>query len=309
MEAGLAEGRLLGGALDFDDAAGTGQHEIGVRLGGGVLGVVEVEHRRAARMPQDTAATWPVERRRLRARSSATRCANARRSATQAPVIAAHARAAIGLQHVAVDGDLPLAQRPQVDHGAQGAADQPLDFLRAAGLLAARRLALAARVGGARQHAVFGRHPALRRSRAGTAAPASRRWQRTSTCVSPKRDQARSLGVAGESGGQGHGAQCVGRAAGWAHDRSILRRIGAFSTTRLERPPLVSGPRNKAPAGAGRTGTCAARAGRGNPRSKSVLLRLAPPGGGCKMHYFRQRTGLSAGSARRLDLPEGAKTD
>ena len=52
------------------------------------------------------------------------------------------------------------AEGAQVDHCTQRAADQPLDFLRAAGLLAAGRLALAARVGGARQHAVFGGHPA-----------------------------------------------------------------------------------------------------------------------------------------------------
>ena len=41
------KGVLLGGALDLDDAAGAGQHEIGVGLGVGILGVVEVEHRRA----------------------------------------------------------------------------------------------------------------------------------------------------------------------------------------------------------------------------------------------------------------------
>ena len=71
------------------------------------------------------------------------------------------ARAAVGLQHVAVEVDGALAQLLQVEHGAQRAADQALDLLRAAALLAARRLAVAAGVGGARQHAVFGRDPAL----------------------------------------------------------------------------------------------------------------------------------------------------
>jgi hypothetical protein len=46
-------------------------------------------------------------------------------------------------------------------HGAQAAADQALDFLGAAGLLALGGLARGARVGGARQHAVFGGDPAL----------------------------------------------------------------------------------------------------------------------------------------------------
>ena len=53
------------------------------------------------------------------------------------------ARAAVGLQHVAVERDLSLAHRREVDDGAQRAADQALDLLRAAGLLAARRLAVA----------------------------------------------------------------------------------------------------------------------------------------------------------------------
>ena len=45
-------------------------------------------------------------------------------------------RAAIGLDDVAVDRDLPLAERFQIDDSAQRATDQPLDFLRAAALLA-----------------------------------------------------------------------------------------------------------------------------------------------------------------------------
>ena len=45
--------------------------------------------------------------------------------------------------------------------GAERAPDQPLDLLRAARLLAGRSLAPRALGGGARQHAVFRRHPAL----------------------------------------------------------------------------------------------------------------------------------------------------
>ena len=57
--------------------------------------------------------------------------------------------------------DGALAERPQIHRGAQRAADQALDLLRAPGLLAARGLAGAAGVGGARQHAVLGGDPAL----------------------------------------------------------------------------------------------------------------------------------------------------
>ena len=51
------------------------------------------------------------------------------------------AGAAVGLDHVAVERDLALAERLQVDHGAQRAADQPLDLQRAAALLAGGGLA------------------------------------------------------------------------------------------------------------------------------------------------------------------------
>ena len=57
--------------------------------------------------------------------------------------------------------DGAFAQKRQVKHGAQRAPDQALDFLGTPALLAARRLAVAAGVGGARQHAVFGCHPAF----------------------------------------------------------------------------------------------------------------------------------------------------
>ncbi len=46
------------------------------------------------------------------------------------------AGAAVGLQHVAVDRDRVLAERGQVDRGAQRAADQPRDLVGAAADLA-----------------------------------------------------------------------------------------------------------------------------------------------------------------------------
>ena len=70
------------------------------------------------------------------------------------------AGAAIGLQHVAVDADLALAEPGEIGHRAQAAADQPLDLLGAPALPAARRLAVGAGRRRARQHAVFGGDPA-----------------------------------------------------------------------------------------------------------------------------------------------------
>ena len=71
------------------------------------------------------------------------------------------ARAAIGGQHIAIKRDGHFTHRLQIGHGAQAAPDQALNFLRTARLLAARRFPVTARMGGTRQHAIFGRDPAL----------------------------------------------------------------------------------------------------------------------------------------------------
>ncbi len=126
------------------------------------------------------------------------------------------AGAAVGLDDVAVQRDLALAQDPQVDHGAQGAPNQALDLLGAARLLALGGLAPAAGMGGAGQHAVFGRHPAL----------AAAFQERRNAVLHRGRDQ--HLGVAGgdQAGAfgvaidprlEGDGAQDVGGTAGRTH--------------------------------------------------------------------------------------------
>ena len=68
--------------------------------------------------------------------------------------------AAIGLDHIAVELDLMLAEGLKVGDRPQSPSDQPLDFQCPATLLAARGLAVGAAVRGTRQHAVFGCHPA-----------------------------------------------------------------------------------------------------------------------------------------------------
>jgi hypothetical protein len=109
--------------------------------------------------------------------------------------------------------DGALAQRLQVEHAAQRAADQALDLLRAPALLAARGLAVAAGVGGARQHAVLGRDPAF-----AAAALVRRHLLSTeavhSTLGVAELDQHRALGMAGVAAGDAHGAQRVGGAPG-----------------------------------------------------------------------------------------------
>ena len=130
------------------------------------------------KMPAETAATW----------SASTGFADHLAGAHPLDAVAERhpaagdrggAGAAVGLDDVAIDRDLALAEADQIDHGAERAADQALDLQRPAGLLAGRRLAARALGGGARQHAVFGGDPAL----AAAAQPGRHLARRGSPCT------------------------------------------------------------------------------------------------------------------------------
>ena len=109
-----------------------------------------------------------------------------------------------------------LAHRAAVHHGAQAAADQALDLLGAAGLLAAGGLAVAAGVGGAGQHAVFGGHPALALAAQEGRDPAFDAGG-AEHLGAAHADQAGAFGMVGEAGGERNIAKSVGGAAGGAH--------------------------------------------------------------------------------------------
>ncbi len=102
----------------------------------------------------------------------------------QGDVGAADARragAAVGLQDVAVEGDLHLAHGPQVGDGPQRPADQPLDLLGPARLASPGRLPVDALRAGPGQHRVLGGDPALARSLASSGA----RRRRPRPCTAP----------------------------------------------------------------------------------------------------------------------------
>src|SRR5690606_15057987 len=69
--------------------------------------------------------------------------------------------AAIRLDYIAVNMDGIFADGQKIYRRAQRATDQALDLHRSACLLAPRCLAVHTGAGGARQHAVLGRQPAL----------------------------------------------------------------------------------------------------------------------------------------------------
>ncbi len=211
----LVVARALGGRLGLGDLAAFEQHEVGVRVGRAVLEVVEVEHRGALvdaardrgnlgndRILGDRAGLHqPVDRQPQRH----PRAGNGR-----------GARAAVGLEHVAVEDDLPLAELFHVGHRAQRAADQPLDLLRPPALLALGRLAAAAGVRRARKHRVLGGDPAL-------ALVAQERRDFLLDAGGDQHagvaeaDKDRALGVLGEARLDIDDAHFVGRAAGWTH--------------------------------------------------------------------------------------------
>src|SRR5690606_31671595 len=101
--------------------------------------------------------------------------------------------------------------------GAQGAADQALDLQRASALLAARGLAVGTGVGGAWQHAVLGRYPAL-----ALAAQEGRHLVVDAGGAQhagiAEADEDGAFGMAGEAALDAHGAQLVGGAATGADD-------------------------------------------------------------------------------------------
>ena len=125
------------------------------------------------------------------------------------------AGAAVGLDHVAVDGDLALAERRQVDHRAQAASDQPLDFDGAATLLAGRGLAAGALERRARQHAVFGGDPAAPLALEPGRQPVLQRCRDQHMGVA-ELHEAGALGVFHHAALQRYGAQLVGLLGGWA---------------------------------------------------------------------------------------------
>src|SRR5215472_19209441 len=144
-EEGFVERRGLGGRLDLDDPSSSGQHEIGVGHGLRIFSVIEIEHRGAGNHAAGDCRDAVAQRHRGNdtPREQAVECLVKRH------VTAGHggrASAAICPQDVAVEFDLALAEPGQIGDGAQAAADQPLDLLRAPALPAARRLAVGARL-------------------------------------------------------------------------------------------------------------------------------------------------------------------
>ena len=129
------------------------------------------------------------------------------------------ARAAVGLDHVAVEDDGALAEGLHVDDRAQAAADEALNLVGAAADLAAFALARGAGDGGAGQHGVLGRDPAA----AGVAQPAGDALLDGGVgehAGVAERDEDGAFGGLDEAGSEGEGAKLGGGPAAGTEERT-----------------------------------------------------------------------------------------
>src|SRR4029079_16014852 len=148
------------------------------------------------------------------------------------------ARAAVGLDDVPVNADLALAELGQSNDGAEGAANQTLYLLRPPRGVPYRHLAAHAVVGGARQHAVLGRHPTapLTLEPGGHALFQARRTQDMGI---PELNETGTFCVLGNSALNGYAASLVGDAVRRARAAvaSLRLLLGKFGPNLRDGPP------------------------------------------------------------------------
>src|SRR5690606_5498733 len=116
------ESVAFGGALELDEGAGVVHHHVHVGLGFGVFLIVQVQHRLAAINADRDCGDLAMQR-RIGNQALPFQVAHGIPQRDEAASNSGGAGAAVGLQHVAIDDDAPLAQRLQIDGGAQRATD------------------------------------------------------------------------------------------------------------------------------------------------------------------------------------------
>ena len=112
-EIGLAEDGAFSGRLHFDQGAGARHDEIGVGLGGRILSIVEIEQRRAGRHAAGHGGHMVAQRHVLH-HGAAVHPLQAIVQGDPGAGDGGGSGAPVGLEHVAIDRDLPLAHRRQV---------------------------------------------------------------------------------------------------------------------------------------------------------------------------------------------------
>src|SRR3954452_22182945 len=158
IEAFALERNLLGSGLHLDEAAVTRHDDVHVDVRVRVLRVVEIQQGDTVDDADRDSCDRTVERLRQAEAVERALRGDVRARDRRTP------RAAVGLQHVAIQVHRALAERLEVDDTAQRPADQALDLDRAPALLAARGLAVGALARRGGEQRVLGRHPAAARA-------------------------------------------------------------------------------------------------------------------------------------------------
>src|SRR3989338_2003130 len=213
---GACEGVAFRRALHLDEVTVAQHHYIHVGVTGRVFSVIQIKYRHAF-VDADRDRSDKIFERIFFDQSLAHQTGDRIVQRDKRAGDAGGTRAAIGLDHIAIDLDGALAEFSYIDYRAQAAANQALDFLGASGLFAPGRFARHAFIGGARQHAVFRRDPAL------AAAFFVRRHLFIDAGGADDLgvaalDQYRPLGVPGVMAGDADLTQLVGCSGAWAHD-------------------------------------------------------------------------------------------
>ena len=306
---GARERRALGGALDLDEAADPGHHDVHV-------GVADASPRRSrGRAPARRRPCPPTRRRRSpsAARRSTPPCALhqaiASATATQAPVIDAQR---VPPSACSTSQSMRIVRSPSAARSVTARRVRPIRRWISCVRPDCRPSAASrrdARVGRARQHAVFGGEPALPlalEERRHALLDARRAQHRRVAGL----DQHRALGVLRELPGDAQRAQLVGAAAGRTrchrgsfrsgcaaiiagvgrHRPCLTARGGGATSARSRRAPLPASPRHPA----GRRAECRWR----RPRATVTSRRIASP-----RPASRAREHAAAAPARRAAAP------
>src|SRR5439155_2863653 len=152
VEVPARERPTLGRSLHLDELALPGRDDIHVGVGDRVFGVREVEHEVALHIAGGDRGDVPHDRRRLH-------LAYGVREGDESAGDRGGARAAVGLEDLAVDDHAARPERFQVDRGAQRPPDQTLDLERTAAGTSGDALTLAPFRRAPREHRVLGGDP------------------------------------------------------------------------------------------------------------------------------------------------------
>jgi hypothetical protein len=151
---------MFGGRLHLDKMTAAGEDHVHINVGAGILFVAEVEHGDATD-DTDAGGGDVISQRQLLDRLELNQLFERDGERHKRAGDGGGARAAIGLEDVAIEDHSALSESLLIDDGAQSPPHQALNLVRPARRTALVDLARRALAGGAGQHGIFSRDPTL----------------------------------------------------------------------------------------------------------------------------------------------------